>query len=65
MNIERFLIDCRGQNIIQGSVSLDDGTVERGCAEIVPGFHRRIAVWRDGVVKHAGTRLVSLRSPAR
>lgn len=58
MNIERFLSNGRGANIIQWSVSLDDETVEEGCTEIVPGLHRKIVDWGEDVLKRAHTEKV-------
>lgn len=62
MNLEPFLKDGRGANIIQGSVSLDDETVEGGCTEIVPGFHRRIAdLWEDLIKRVSAGQVKYLR----
>ena len=55
MNIDKYLGTGRGANIIQGSVSLDDETIEGGCTEIVPGFHRNIAHWWDAVNERMST----------
>lgn len=41
MNIPKYLKYGHGANIIQGSVSLDDETVD-GCTEILPDFHGHI-----------------------
>ena len=45
MTTESYLKDGRRANVIQGLVSLDNKTVEGGCTESIPGFHRRIADW--------------------
>ena len=44
MNVRKFLATGKGGNIIQGAVAIDDET-EKGCTEIVPGFHHRLAAW--------------------
>lgn len=49
MNSPQYLSTGRGKNIIQGSVSLDDETVESGCTELIPGFHRHVKAWWVGV----------------
>lgn len=51
MNIDNVLNDGCGAEIIQGLVSLDEETLEGGCTEITPGFHRRIAEWWEDVLK--------------
>ena len=43
--IPQFLETGRGEDIIQGSVSLDDETVVGGCTEIVSGFHHHLRAW--------------------
>ena len=45
LNVPRYIQSGRGRNIIQGSVSLDNETVESGCTEIVPGFHKHLEDW--------------------
>lgn len=57
MNIERFLKDERGGNMISGSVSIDDKTIEGSCTEYIPGFHRTIAAWFDDAKARSMTRL--------
>ncbi|MCJ1412158.1 hypothetical protein MMC19_006250 [Ptychographa xylographoides] len=44
MNIPKYLQDGHGGSIIQGSISLDDETVN-GCTELQLGFHKHIAEW--------------------
>ncbi len=44
MNVNKYLEDGHGGNIIQGSVSLDVENAH-GCTEIVPGFHNHIENW--------------------
>ena len=66
INIERFLTDGNGGEIIQGSVSLDVDTAEGGFTEIVPGFHRCIADWWEDVIKRAGAGQVkNLKNPGK
>lgn len=50
LNVADYLATNKGANIIQGSVSLDDETVDGGCTELVLGFHRHIKRWWDNVV---------------
>lgn len=45
LNIPEYLESGRGGNAIQGSVSLDEETIEGGCTELIPGFHRRLKEW--------------------
>lgn len=49
LNIPQYLSTGREGNIIQSSVSLDDETVESGCTELIPGFHRHIKPWWEQV----------------
>jgi hypothetical protein len=44
MNIDKYLANGHGGNIIQGSLSLDNESPE-GCTEIVPSFHEHIEGW--------------------
>ena len=45
ISIPRYLESGRGENMIQGSLSLDDETAEDGCTVLVAGFHHHIAEW--------------------
>lgn len=45
LNIDKFIEVNRGGDVISGTVSLDDESEEKGCTEIVPGFHRMIEDW--------------------
>ncbi|KAI9887442.1 MAG: hypothetical protein M1823_000779 [Watsoniomyces obsoletus] len=44
LNVEDYVRTRKGGNIVQGSVSLDDETID-GCTLLVPGFHRHIDAW--------------------
>ena len=46
-------------------MSLDDETVEGGRAEIVPGFHRRIADWWDDVIERTGDKVGELKKSGK
>jgi Phytanoyl-CoA dioxygenase (PhyH) len=50
INVSQYLVDGRGGNMIQGSVSLDDERPDM-CTEILPGFNTRekIAEWHSRV----------------
>ena len=61
MNVKDYLESGRGGNIIQGSVSLDDESVN-GCTEIVPGFQRHIGEWWGRVVARGQDRDASVHS---
>ena len=48
LNVNKYLESSRGGEIIQGSVSFDDED-EKGCTELVLGFHKQIGRWWSGV----------------
>src|ERR1700712_2563199 len=55
VNVSQYLIDGRGGNMIQGTVSLDDETPDM-CTEIIPGLHthEKIADWCSRVKDRLG-----------
>jgi Phytanoyl-CoA dioxygenase (PhyH) len=55
LNIRRFLETGRGRNMVQTAVSMDDEDAE-GCTIIVPGFHKHVREWWEGVVKGGGNK---------
>jgi hypothetical protein len=56
VNVSQYLVDGRGGNMIQGSVSLDDERPDM-CTEILPGFNTRekIADWHGRVAARVPT----------
>jgi hypothetical protein len=55
VNVSQYLIDGRGGNMIQGTVSLDDEAIDM-CTEIIPGLHTRdkISDWCSRVKDRLG-----------
>jgi hypothetical protein len=50
---------------VQGMIYLTDTTAEQGAFEVVPGFHKRIDAWLEGLGEGVDPRRVDLSASAR